>query len=67
MRNLPNFESKWIKQVKQILNDTGRTVNGGNQENTINHNLKYTIKQTLIDQNQQYWFLQLQHSDKGET
>ena len=41
MRNSPNFESKWIKQVKQILNDTGRAVNWENQENTINHRLKY--------------------------
>jgi len=59
MLNTPTFESKWVKNIKSILIETGNT-DLWEQQDTI-HSI--SIK-TLIDQNQQHWHSQLEHSNK---
>lgn len=65
MLELPNFDSKWIKSIKNILNEIGRNDIWHNQINIQTCTLKYIVKQTLIDQNQQIWQTSLQNSSKG--
>ena len=65
MLNLPNFESKWTKCVKEILNEIGRPDIWQNQNNIQCKTLKNIVKQTLLDQNYQNWELTLQNSTKG--
>jgi len=69
MLNTPNFESKWVKNIKSILIETGNTDLGEQQDTIHVHSIsiKNRIKQTLIDQIQQHWQSQLEHSNKGKS
>ena len=67
MLNTPNFESKWVKNIKSILIETGNTDLWEQQDTIHSISIKNSIKQTLIDQNQQHWHSQLEHSNKGKS
>jgi len=64
-----NFESKWVKNIKSILSliETGNTDLWEQHETIHSISIKNRIKQTLIDQNQQHWHSQLEHSNKGKS
>jgi len=65
MLNTPTFESKWVKNIKSILIETGN-IDLWEQQDTIHSlSIKNRIIQTPIDQNQQHWHSQLEHSNKG--
>ena len=68
MLNLPNFNSKWISKIKEILAETGRNdlwINQYNQQ-LNSSTLKTIIKQRLLDQNLQRWHASLNDSNKGK-
>jgi hypothetical protein len=65
MQQIPNYESKWITGIKNILNETGRFDLWLEQDNIQSKSLKLTIKQILIDQNIQNWHNRLSQSTKG--
>lgn len=62
--NVPNFESKWIKGIKQILIEIGRYDLWINQRNLL-PNFKLDVKQKLSDIYLQQWHASLQNSSKG--
>ena len=64
--NTPNFESKWVKNIKSILIETGHTDLWEQQDTIHSISIKNRINQTLIDQNQQHWPSQPEHSNKGK-
>ena len=67
MLNTPNFESKWVNNIQNILIETGNTDLWEQQDTKHSISIKNSIKQTLIDQNQQLWQCQLEHSNKGKS
>ena len=67
LRVTPNFESKWIKNIKGILNEAGRPNPWHTQNNISSTNISRIIKARLTDQNIQTWHTNLQHSSKGRN
>lgn len=67
MLSIPNFESNWIKKVKNILMQVGRYDLWLNQNNISSITLKNQVKQILLDQNTQNWHESMQNSSKGQT
>ena len=61
-----NVQSKWISEIKKILNHCGRQEAWLNQFSYVNKHLKTEIQQILLDQNLQNWNSQLQESHKGK-
>ena len=67
MKNQPNTESKWIIQIKHIVNNAGRSDLWLSQRNISNRQIHINIKQIYIDQYKQTWSSQLIESEKGRT
>ena len=65
MLNIPNFKSKWLTFVRQIIEETGKLDAWQNQTSLQNTTLKHEIKQVLIDQNLQHWQSILDQSTKA--
>ena len=65
MLSQPNYESKWIGKIKNILNTVGRPDIWQNQSELRHNNLHLLVKQTLIDQFKQSWHDQLLQTNKG--
>ena len=65
MLNIPNFESKWVKSIKTILNEVGRSDLWLNQSAVQSKLLKNIVKQVLLDQHLQNWDALVQNSTKG--
>ena len=65
MLQLNNFESKWITQIKNILNQCGMQEYWLNQTDFVDKTTHLKIKQILLDQNLQNWNSTLQNSHKG--
>ncbi|MES9880523.1 MAG: reverse transcriptase family protein [Sedimenticola sp.] len=57
-----NFEFKWLKQVKSIFDNTGKSNNFVNRKTSVK-----SIKRTLIDQFIQQWNAALLNSSKGKN
>jgi hypothetical protein len=66
MLDLPEFSSKWLNNVQNILQSTGQNEAWLYQTN-INKSLKYRVKQILIDQHAQTWNKSLQQSNKARN
>lgn len=67
MMNTPIFESKWINQIKNTLNEVGRTDIWLNQDQIVYKNVHKLVKSILTDQFQQKWFSNLNNSNKGKN
>ena len=67
MLNIPNFKSKWLTFVRQIIEETGKLDAWQNQTSLQNTSLKHEIKQVLIDQNLQHWQSILDQSTKARN
>ena len=67
MIRIPNFQSKWIPCIQNILAEIGRMDLWNNQNNLPQYSIKRLIKQILIDQYKQNWHSSLQLSSKGQN
>ena len=65
--HLPNYKSKWLSYIQEILNSCGMNYAWMNQNGMNNVKLKSKLKQVLVDQNTQKWHASLQDSHKGRT
>lgn len=65
MLNLPNFKSKWIEHIKDILIHAGRPDIWMNPQSLSNNLIKKLVKQIYTDQYYQSWHDSLQNSSKG--
>ena len=55
MIRIPNFQSKWIPCIQNILAEIGRMDLWNNQNNLPQYSIKRLIKQILIDQYKHNW------------
>ena len=67
MRYHSNHQFKWIKSIKNILNDTGNTILWLNQNNITTKSVHKLIKQNLLDTFKQNWNTQIESSSKGKN
>ena len=67
LRAMPNFESKWLKCIKEILCDAERPDLWDKQNDICSKNISKIIKPRLIDQYKQSWHSSLQESSKGRN
>ena len=61
-----NYQCKWIKYIKQILDSTGFSDIWLNQSTNLSKHPQLLVKQTLKDNFLQDWNSQLQNSSKGK-
>lgn len=63
--NTPRFQSKWVNNIKEILNSCGRPDIW--ETPPINTNIVALIKRNLVDQYHQEWHSKLDVSTKGKN
>ena len=62
-----NYQCKWIKYIKHILDSTGFSDIWLNQSTNLSKHTHLLVKQTLKDNFLQDWNSQLQNSSKGNN
>ena len=67
MLNTPNFQSKWINKVQNILIDIGRPDIWQYKDLNLHKNTKDLVNAILKVQYQQDSYRQLQNSNKGKN
>ena len=81
MKSIPDYDSKWINKIQNILTETVNNIYWlnqdniqdnslkyqVNQDNIQDNSLKYKVKRVLLDQNLQNWRSSLNNSSKGRN